>query len=201
MPDDDRWLLKLPPGWRKVWRYVDSGDSPDMAARATVQALARNLRDLGGIPELPGIADEAVRRARVKAAELDLGLSGGEPLPSSAHLPTAITRHAAAAMVEVDADRLVACSAREARQAVAEASVKALANYLGFDRMVPCAARKGKELRLVRDFVERVLSHPHVKTLAGRLLRHPDGRGLRAPGFNRPKRSTADLLDTSLESL
>ncbi|NJP95445.1 hypothetical protein HCN51_39435 [Nonomuraea sp. FMUSA5-5] len=201
MPDDDRWLRGLPPGWSKVWRCIDSGASLDQLARATAQAFARTFRDVGGVPELRDIADEAVQRAQTKCSELDLGIDDHDPLYASKHSPTVITRQVADALVETQAEKLASCSTSEAQQVVAEASLKELAFHFGFDRMVKDAVRRGKELLQVLNIMELVLAHPQIKALAGRLLRHPDGKGLRAPGFKMRSMSTSDLLETSLGDL
>jgi len=165
------------------------------------QALARTLRDIGGVPTLPDIANGVVARARAKASELDLGLLDDYSLHAPAHLPTLITQDVADACVEAQAERFVDCSAPQAHQIVAEAAVCQLAFHFGLDRMVGIAARKGKELPQFLNLIEAVLSHPQVAALSTRLLRHPDGKGLRAPSIRRNGRTTPDLLDTDLEEL
>jgi hypothetical protein len=200
MPDDDYLIARLPRRWRPVARAVANGDDIQVLTDRVVRALAATLPDIGGIPPINEVADQAHEIAKRQEGELDLGLGYRSLLrPSDTRPQIDIMWNRARALLESRTHQM-AEDRDSARLTLAVEAVKALGNHFGFSRVAPALlADPNRDDRDISDRWTRALEHPSIEQLARGLLRHPDGTGLRAP--RRTRRSIAQLLETPLEKL
>ncbi len=67
--------------------------------------------------------------------------------------------------------------------------------------MAPVLMGNGFDPVELRHRFEGIAQSNPLGELAKRLLAHPDGAGLRAPGRRRLKLATADLMDVDIEEM
>jgi len=167
-----------------------------------VFALAHLLRQAGGIPDLPRLAEDLYDAARARAEELDLDVAPPIlPAPGNGHPLSSCAWQVARALLVTDVEALATGGRNGVARRLSLETLHALALSQGLDRIVPQLVRNGRysETEALR-VVERCLSNPGLGKLAERLLRHPDGVGLVSPA-TRQRRSTAELLHTPVKRL
>lgn len=200
MPDDDRLPKNLPPRWRAVARALERGDDIDALSELTEKAIAATIRNIGGVPAINEISDQAHRAASARCDTLPIdGLQVGLSAKRDRLPQTDLAWGRARVLVETRTEELAA-DAASARHKVAVSVVRALAHHFGFGRIVPELIDRAPWT--ADDLHERcvqVLAQPGVDKLAASLLRRPDGQDIQAPRRRRP--STESLLETSVEDL
>jgi hypothetical protein len=200
MPDDDRFPRKLPRRWRAVKRALEVGDGLDGLSDLTEKAIAATIRDIGGVPAIHQICDEAHRVARARCAALPI--DGYQPglSPRRDRLPqTELAWSRARVLLETRTEDL-AGDADSARHEIAVSVVRALAYHFGFGRFVPGLVEQNRwRADELRERCAEVLAQPGIDKLADFLLKRPDGQRVNAPPRRRP--TTEKLLRMSLEEL
>lgn len=198
MPDDDRLPRSLTGRWRRIMKAFQAGEPPEDIAYHVARATADTLRRTHGITDLPALG------VQLQQAAAD-GLSGNGRADSPRVLPTRVpgrlARQAADALSAVMRDRLALTSPESAALILARRVVADVAYSFGLDRMAPFLVAGGHNAaELHRQFESLAQSNP-LGELARRLLAHPDGKGLRAPGRRRPRLATADLMEIDVGEL
>jgi hypothetical protein len=196
MPDDDRLPRSLSARWRRVLKAFQAGEPQEAIEHHVAKATAETLRRAHGVPELPALGAQAYL-----AAAADHGGDGGSRRDPSAHIPTRLARQAVDALSAVMKDRLALTSPDTAALLLARRVVAEVAYAFGLDRMAPVLMGDGFDpVELHRRFEGIAQSNP-LGEPAKRLLAHPDGSGLRAPGQQRVRLATADLMDVNIEEM
>jgi hypothetical protein len=198
VPDDDKMPRSLSGRWRRVLKALQAGEPLDDIAYHVARATADSLRRMHGVPELPNLGarlyHEVTGGADGQSAE-----TGSSASPS--HIPTKLARRAADVLSIVMKDRLALISPDSASQALARRVVADVAYAFGLDRMAPVLLANGYDDRELRRQYENLAHSNPLGELARRLLAHPDGTGLRAPGRPRPKLATSDLMDVDVTEM
>jgi hypothetical protein len=196
MPDDDKLPRSLSARWRRVLKAFQAGESQEAIEHYVAKATAETLRRTHGVPELPALAGQMYQAAAPGGAAES---SSRRALP--AHIPTRLARQAVDALSAVMKERLALTSPETAAQLLAGRVVADVAYAFGLDRMAPVLMGNGFDPGELRRRFEGIAQSNPLRELAKRLLAHPDGSGLRAPGQPRPKLATADLMDIDIEDM
>lgn len=196
MPDDDRLPRSLSARWRRVLKAFQAGEPQEAIEHHVAKATAETLRRAHGVPELPTLGAQAYL-----AAVADHGGDGGSRREPSAHIPTRLARQAVDALSAAMKDRLALTSPDIAALLLARRVVAEVAYSFGLDRMAPVLMGDGFDPVELRHRFEGIAQSNPLGELAKRLLAHPDGSGLRAPGRRRVKLATADLMDVDIEEM
>ena len=196
MPDDDKLPRFLSTRWRRVLKAFQAGESQEAIEHHVAKATADTLRRTHGVPELPALGAQMYLAA---APGYGADNSSRRTLPT--HIPTRLARQAADALSAVMKERLVLTSPETAAQLLARRVVAEVAFAFGLDRMAPVLMGDGLDPVEFRRRFEGIAQSNPLGELAKRLLAHPDGSGLRAPGRRRPKLATADLMDVDIEEM
>jgi hypothetical protein len=202
MPDDDRFTRSLPPGWRKVRRAFEHEADFDTVSQLTERALAATIRDIGGVPPIQEICDEAHRVARERSAILPIDAAQPKLWPKKDRRPQVDLAWSQARMLVETRTEELAADRGTARHEVAVRIVRALAYQFGFGRFLPGLVEKKDRTWSadeLRDRCAQVLAGPGIDKLADALLRRPDGQQVKAPRRRRP--ATQEILDTAVEDL
>lgn len=196
MPDDDRLPRSLSARWRRVLKAFQAGEPQEAIEHHVAKATAETLRRAHGVPELPTLGAQAYL-----AAVADYGGDGGSRREPSAQIPTRLARQAVGALSAAMKDRLALTSPDIAALLLARRVVSEVAYSFGLDRMAPVLMGDGFDPVELRHRFEGIAQSNPLGELAKRLLAHPDGSGLRAPGRRRVKLATADLMDVDIEEM
>ena len=196
MPDDDKLPRSLSARWRRVLKAFQAGEAQEAIEHHVAKATAATLRRAHGVPELPALGAQMYLAAGPGYGADD---SSHRALPT--HIPTRLARQAADALSAVMKERLVLTSPETAAQLLARRVVAEVAYAFGLDRMAPVLMGDGFDPVELRRRFEGIAQSNPLGELAKRLLAHPDGSGLRAPGRRRPKLATADLMDVDIEEM
>jgi hypothetical protein len=196
MPDDDKLPRSLSRRWWRVLKAFQAGESQEAIEYHVAKATAETLRITRGIPELPALGAQMYLDAAT-----GYGADGSSRRALPAHIPTRLAWQAIDVLSAVMKERLVLTSPDAAAQLLARRVVAEVAYAFGLDRMAPVLMSDGFDpVELRRRFEGIARSNP-LGELARRLLAHPDGSGLRAPGRRRLKLATADLMDVDIEEM
>lgn len=196
MPDDDKLPRSLSARWRRVLKAFRAGESQEAIEHYVAKATAETLRRTHGVPELPVLAGQMYL-----AAAPGYAADGSCRRARSAHIPTRLARQAVDALSAVMKERLALTSPETAAQLLADRVVADVMYAFGLDRMAPVLMGDGFDPVELRRRFEGIAQSNPLRELAKRLLAHPDGSGLRAPGQRRPKLATADLMDVDIEEM
>src|SRR6266566_8560062 len=196
MPDDDRLPRSLSARWRRVLKAFQAGESHEAIEHHVAKAAAETLRRTHGVPELPALGAQMYLDATT-----GYGDDGGSRRALPAHIPTRLARQAVDALSAVMKDRLALTSPDTAALLLAHRVVAEVAYSFGLDRMAPVLMGNGFDPVQLRHRFEGIAQSNPLGELAKRLLAHPDGSGLRAPGQRRLKLATADLMDVNIEEM
>jgi len=196
MPDDDRLPRSLSARWRRVLKAFQAGEPQEAIEHHVAKATAETLRRAHGVPELPALGAQAYL-----AAVADHDSDGGSRREPSAHIPTRLARRAVDALSAAMKDRLALTSPDTAALLLARRVVAEVAYLFGLDRMAPVLMGDGLDPVELRHRFEGIAQSNPLGELAKRLLAHPDGSGLRAPGRRQVKLATADLMDVDIEEM
>jgi hypothetical protein len=194
MPDDDRLPRTLTGYWRRVFKAFRAEESAEAIEYHVARATAETLRRAHGIPDLPVLGANFHR-----AVTSDVpGSPSAGPSSRSPHIPTRIAVRAVDVMPDVLGGQLSRPSPKEAAIMLTRRVVAEVAFAAGLDRMAPALIEDGQDPGKLYDRFRAAVSGDLLEKLAARLLAHPDGSGLVAPGRARPKVTTADLMDIDL---
>lgn len=196
MPDDDKLPRSLSARWRRVLKAFQAGESQEAIEHHVAKAAAETLRRTHGIPELPALGAQMYL-----AATTGYGTDGSSRRALSAHIPTRLARQAVDALSAVMKERLALTSPDTAALLLARRVVAEVTYAFGLDRMAPVLMGDGFDPVELRHRFEGIAQSNPLGELAKRLLAHPDGAGLRAPGRRRLKLATADLMDVDIEEM
>jgi hypothetical protein len=196
MPDDDKLPRSLSARWRRVLKAFQAGESQEAIEHHVAKATAETLRRTHGIPELPALSAQMYL-----AATTGYGADANSRRALSTHIPTRLARQAVDALSAVMKERLVLTSPDTAALLLARRVVAEVAYAFGLDRMAPVLMDDGFDPADLRHRFEGIAKSNPLGELAKRLLAHPDGSGLRAPGQRRLKLATADLMDVDIEEM
>ncbi len=199
MPDDDRLPRSLSARWRRVLKAFQAGEPQDAIEHHVAKATAETLRRAHGLPELPALGAQVYLAAATRHD--GHGDDGGSRRALPAHIPTRLARQAVDALSAVMKDRLALTSPDTAALLLARRVVAEVAYAFGLDRMAPVLLGDGFDPVQLRHRFEGIAQCNPPGELAKRLLAHPDGSGLRAPGQRRLKLTTADLMDVNIEEM
>ncbi len=199
MPDDDRLPRSLSARWRRVLKAFQAGEPQEAIEHHVAKATAETLRHTHGVPDLPAIGAQMYLAAATGYDGHGDDGSSRRALPT--HVPSRLARQAVDALSVVMKDRLALTSPDTAALLLARRVVAEVAYAFGLDRMAPVLMGDGFDpVELHRRFEGIAQSNP-LGELAKRLLAHPDGSGLRAPGQRRVRLATADLMDVNIEEM
>ena len=198
MPDDDRLPRSLGRRWRRVLQAFRAGESEEAIAYHVARATADTLRRTRGIPGLSALGAHMYQTSLSGTGFSDHGC-GPHALPT--HIPTRLARQAVDALSAAMRDRLALSSPESAALMLARRVVADVAYAFGLDRMAPVLMSEGLSPAELHHRFEDIAGSNPLGELAKRLLAHPDGTGLRAPGRSGLKLATADLMDTDIEEI
>jgi hypothetical protein len=196
MPDDDKLPRSLSVRWRRVLKAFQAGESQEAIEHHVAKATADTLRRTHGVPELPALGAQMY----LDAAS-GYGAYGSSRWAVPTHIPTRLARQAVDALSAVMKERLALTSPDGAALLLAGRVVADVAYAFGLDRMAPVLMGDGFDPVELRLRFEGIAQSNPLGELAKRLLAHPDGSGLRAPGRRRLKLATADLMDVNIEEM
>jgi hypothetical protein len=196
MPDDDKLPRSLSARWQRVLKAFRAGESQEAIEHHVAKAAAETLRRTHGVPELPALGTQMCLDAGT-----GYGADGSSRRAMPAHIPTRLARHAVDALSAVMKDRLALTSPDTAALLLARRVVAEVVYAFGLDRMAPVLMGDGFDPVELRHRFEIIAQSNPLGELAKRLLAHPDGTGLRAPGRRRLKLATADLMNVDIEEM
>src|SRR6266487_922054 len=176
--------------WVKVFRSFEAHDPIERIEDVVVSAVASDLRRVGGVSGLGQLVGSS-QAADAMTAAIHVEL---KPMTGQVDRLTS-----ALAMILID--HLALKSPPQAAQALVERAVShAVLSRL--DRMVHhlVGDRKYDAADLHQHF-KRVLSGEQMAKLIQRLLRHPSGKGLRAPNKKFRPLPQNVLMDNDLDNL
>ena len=195
MPDDDKLPRSMSARWQRVLKAFRAGESQEAIEHHVAKAAAEILRRTHGVPELPVLGAQMYLDAAT-----GYGADGSSRRAMPAHIPTRLARHAVDALSAVMKERLALTSPDTAALLLARRVVAEVVYAFGLDRMAPVLMGDGFDPVELRHRFEGIAQSNPLGELAKRLLAHPDGTGLRAPG-RRLKLATADLMDVDIEEM
>jgi hypothetical protein len=198
MPDDDKLPRSLSARWWRVLKALKAGE-PEAIEHHVAKAAAETLRRTHGVPELSALSEQIY----LAAASGDDGQcdDSGSRRALPAHIPSRLARQAVDALLAVMKDRLALTSPDTAALLLARRVVADVVYAFGLDRMAPVLVGDGFDPVELRRRFEGIAQSNPLGELAKRLLAHPDGSGLRAPGRRRLRLATADLMDVDIEEI
>jgi hypothetical protein len=196
MPDDDKVLRSLSARWQRVLKAFRAGESQEAIEHHVAKAAAETLRRTHGVPELPALGAQMYLDAATGH-----GADGSSRRAMPAHIPTRLARQAVDALSAVMKERLALTSPDTAALLLARRVVAEVVYAFGLDRMAPVLMGDGFDPAELHHRFESIAQSNPLGELAKRLLAHPDGTGLRAPGRRRLKLATADLMDVDIEEM
>ena len=196
MPDDDKLPRALGAGWQRVLKAFRAGESQEAIEHHVAKAAAETLRRNHGVPELPALGAQMYLDAAT-----GYGADGSSRRAMPAHIPTRLARQAVDALSAVMKERLALTSPDTAALLLARRVVAEVTYAFGLDRMAPVLMGDGFDPVELHHRFESIAQSNPLGELAKRLLAHPDGTGLRAPGRRRLKLATADLMDVDIEEM
>ena len=198
MPDVDIIERAAKPGWHRVARMYAGGASPAEMCGAILKALTRSLREGGG---LPGLVDLCGIFQKVCTGDLS-ALVAFDQVRSverqhSGHAHTKVAAREVTNLIREVAQG--SPSTIEPTLTVAEHVCSALVGYYHWGQVRLDLVGQGSSDNaeaLGEEIACKAALAPYVRELAGRLVRDPTGKSLRAPSVRRPNPgSTASLLN------
>jgi hypothetical protein len=199
MPDDDKLPRSLSARWWRVLKAFKAGESQEALEHHVAKAAAETLRRTRGVPELAALGAQMYMAAAT--GYYGHGDDGSSSRTLSAHIPTRLARQAIYALSGAMKERLALTSPDAAALLLARRVVADVVYTFGLDRMAPVLMGDGFDPVELRRRFEGIAQSNPLGELAKRLLAHPDGSGLRAPGRRRLKLATADLMDVNIEDM
>lgn len=214
MPEGDRFERNFRAGWRRAYRHARVGATAEELAHALTATVAKTLRDGNGIPSLGRIVEVVVDASSRLASD-----------SSGAHEDAKLLIEAFSALDDIvraaDGHRLARIAADAAQSFLVEQGGDA--SYLGssvvqarlcervcwglIDHNFWANARENlvaegalashEEARQWQQGIETVLK-PGLGAIAARLMKHPDGKGLRAPSRIVRRETTGTLMQEDL---
>lgn len=202
MPDNDVIHRALVPGWQKASRLLYGGQSLLAVVLASKEALARSLRQGGGLPASNGLADllTEVQAKEVTPAQAIRRLHDIEyECDGSRHIKVAV-RATEQLIVEVQQG----AGFLDAQRAVAEWFCWCLLDHQFFGRVRPwLIGSRFADLDEAAAFEAACATElaPAITKLASQLLADSTATALRAPSLRRQmRRTTGELLTLDLLS-
>lgn len=217
MPEGDRFENAFAVGWRRAYRRAREGAaSPAEIADTCMTALARTLRERGGVPGLremeavvtdvacrlafrPGTGMEGAKMLRAAFDELDRIVRDAD-----GHRHTKVAADAARQLLVQLDDPLGNLGGQSFTTYFAEQVCLALVEHHFFARARQSLVAEGKlggpeEALAWQQGVEAAM-RPAIQTVAKHLAREPRAGTLRAPRRTVARQSTKVLLEEALVS-
>ena len=202
MVERDCFEKQFGAGWLSAYRYAMEGNVPlEGICDKLVSALAKTLRDNGGIPAFGDMAD-ILTQGRGLDLMAAFGALDDLVERENGHRHTKIAAEVAKSLRVQSEAAGWNVEASEIRARFAEASCSALVerNYFAKARHPLLAERNFESYEQVTAWQSRVeeISRPQISRIADQLGQKPDARGLRAPSRLTRKERTVDLLAENL---
>jgi hypothetical protein len=194
VPDNDRFARRLPRGWSKVARCLDSDRAAD-AGSAIEQALVELLKSTGGVPGLDVLADW-VERHFGGQGRLDIAVDDVPHLPPETNENTRLAWSRAKALAAAAPDGI---SSTDALSFTTEFVTDLVRRY-GEDRILPLRIGGGQcTLAEAKARMASALEFARVTDIARQLLARPSAATLRTPGHKRVP--TVEVLHVGFSQL
>ena len=197
MPEGDRFEKQFRAGWIGAARYIRDGKaSVEETGDKLAKTLAKRLRDCGGVPGFDDMLD-------VITGNENLSL-----LDSFNFLDDILRRHdgnlhskvaaEVAKSVLVQQPNEATAGNRALARSFAENICAGLLEYNLFSRAEIRLIDEGRfssreEFRAYRERLTQQMM-PGIRSIAGQLVRNPNGKGLRAPNRKASMQSTSAIL-------
>lgn len=217
MPEGDRFERAFAMGWRTAYRRARGpAASPAEVADACLSALAKTLRERGGVPGLRAIEGvltgtarrlgfppspwaEGARELHVVFDQLDRIVRDG-----GGHRHTKVAADVAKALLVQMIDPVSRPDGRVIRRLFVERVTVGLVEHYFFGRARPNLLAEGKlrtpgEAAAWQQAVEACM-RPGIRTMAERLIKDPSAGALRAPRRITARQPTKVLLEEALVS-
>lgn len=203
MPDLDIIPRTAAPGWKAASRLLEGKGTDEEIAKEILQALGRELRDGGGLPNLDEFVN-VVNDFKQGSLTHAGAMAQVRRIVRSAeghHLAKVAERAVSYVLVEIDAGELLSS---DLHTAFAEWFLWCLADYSLIGRrrpeLVGTKYADYDEAFAAEERYKAVLG-PKLAKLAARLVQNPAAAHLRAPAMNvGNRRATSDLLDADLSN-
>lgn len=194
MPDQDVIPRSVRGPWRQPFRALAGGRAVEDVAHTVTTAVVASIRAEGGMPWAHGLST-GLERSLASGSRLDWELARSEALAQSggrAGLRLALEQ--GEVILADPAGRMATDAETALVMGTVERTVQARVLAPARAEMVNRLGDYASEQRYERAVLDQV----PVRQIAEGVIRHPDGKGLRAPS-RRGKGSTAELLDKPLD--
>lgn len=195
MPDRDWYTLNVARNWRGAARRVEEGTSLPRVGDLALRALARTLRETGGVPGLDDFAGIVREYAAGRKTILEAfsALRQANLLAGGSQLTQFAKQAAESTIMAIDRHEAKGDPTHEIRCRFIECAFEGLLFGPARWRWIPSRFGTYKE---AHDWQLQCVAFmaPRIGKLAQALVRHPSGAGLRAPSRVSPQERTADLL-------
>ena len=202
MVERDRFEKQFGPGWLSAYRYARAGNvPPEGICDKLTSALAKTLRDNGGIPAFDEMAN-ILTQGRGLDLMSAFGALDALAEREDGHRHTKIAAEVAKSLIVQSEAAGWIVEASEIRARFAEASCSALVerNFFSKARHPLLKERSFESYEQVTAWQSRLeeISRPQLSRIADQLVQKPDARGLRAPNRLTRKERTVDLMKENL---
>ena len=202
MVERDRFEKQFGPGWLTAYRYVREGNaSLEEVCDKLTTALTKTLRDKDAVPLLHRMV-QVLTDARETGLLASFATLDAIVEEQEGHRHTQIAAGMAKSLiVQWDAAGWIN-ETSDIAGLFAEAVCSGLVEHYYFAKARQSLISEGvlanyEAASQWQSQLERQLQ-PQLMTLAARLEKHPDGKGLRAPNRRVKKERTSDLLEENL---
>ena len=205
MPENDRFDLRLAPGWRTSFKYARNNAASDLEVTdSLVRSLAKAFRVGGGVPgfiDMLGIVTGFSPGGLLQG----FGLLDAIVQVSEGHQHTKVAADVARSfLVQMDAGLESPPTESMPLQFSERVCSALLGNqFFAISRTSLQELRQVASLEDARQWQARIeqTMQSSIEELAARLLRRPDGQELRAPKRQLGKSTTSELLAENLVSI
>lgn len=195
MPDKDVIPRSVRGSWRPAYRALSSGRAAADVGRFVTKAVVSAVRRGGGMPWVPTLS-AGLERSIATGCRLPWDEARGQALRAAGGNP-------ALRIALEEGEAILANPSLEGIATDAETALVTRTLERTITARVLAPARGGLVDKLggvdsEQSYERAVIASVPIDEIAARVLRHPDGTGLRAPVAHR-KQSTADLLDEPID--
>jgi hypothetical protein len=194
MPDRDWYSDHLDKNWRSVARRIERGDGDARVGDLALGALAKTVRDSGGLPDLDQITSVVVDFMRGLTIPLAFGkLRVIRQQSAESKLDHCLTVAAEATIVAISRGAMIGDPVSEICRRFVTTALDtylfgpARPKHVGkcFNTLAEAHAWRGQCIQKMA---------PQIDHLAMSLVQHSSGLGLRAPRRVIPREATVDML-------